>query len=105
MAVPYEYCEMVYNLGPSIQDVGKFLLFLTPYPPPLAVFLLLSIGKFDPFSPTDCRRLKWTVPFCSIILMVAEIKKKIGARKYWKATYRTSHDNMVEPFYCFVVDL
>ena len=33
------------------------------YPLPSAVFLLLSVGKFDQFfTPTNCRRLKWMVP-------------------------------------------
>ena len=87
----------------------QFFTIFDPLPPCVGSLLLLSIDKFDQFltlSPLQIADVVngWSL-FCSIILMVAEIKKKIGARKYWKATYRTSHDNMVEPFYCFVVDL
>ena len=40
-----------------------FMIF-DPYPPPLAVFLLLSVGKFyTPPPPKKCRRLKWMGPY------------------------------------------
>ena len=57
--------------GPSIEDVGKFSLLLTPtgttptpYHPTLDSFLLLSVGKFGQFFDPSPQKwhLLWMVP-------------------------------------------